>query len=518
MLNALDELEARLRPTAGTDGAIAPAATPVPAPSTAGRRPAPWPLGVGVAATLALAAGAWWMTRERTPDFLTIDGRSPTASVVDDPIGAAAIAAGAAPAPEAATPPGPPADLAATAGAEPAATAATAPTAPPVDAPEAAPEPAAADPAFRSAPLGYDPRVPAARELAAAQRQIARLRLSAPPGDNASESLLAARALAPRDPQLPRLDAALVAAFGTQFEKALGEGETEAAATLWQRARRFVEQAGLSDSEAWAAVLARREAAVRALLADAAAQRDRRLLRRANEEIERYGLDASRFAAEVRAARVALLPRAGERLEGRGPAMRLVVAPDEGRSGLAAMESEVSRAEFLAFVQATSRPMSRCRGGFLERRTWADPGFTQTPRDPIVCVTAADAEAYAQWRGQRDGVRYRLPTAGEWAQLSRGAPSDCAGTRLACDRREGSVPSGEGRASPLGLRDTAGNVREWLAGGRVGGAGWRTPQARANAAATAPAGDERGQDDLGFRLVRAVALDDLLGANAARSR
>lgn len=488
MMSALDELERKLRP-AGSEGSVAlpsTAATPLANEALPRRRTGTWLLGLGAVATLFVAAGMWWMARERSPDFLTIDGSAPSAPVVDDPIGAVVIAATAA----------------ATAPQDE--TAVAVPTAA-VGASEAA------DAGFRSAALPYDPRMPAARELAAAQRQIARLRLSAPPGDNASDSLLAARALAPRDPQLPRLEAALIAAFGTQVEKALADGDSVGAGALWQRARRFVEQADIAGSDAWRSLLGQREAAVRGMLADAASQRDRRLLRRANDEIALYGLDAALFEAGIRNARVALLPRAGARLEGRGPAMRLVVAPSEAGLGLAAMESEVSRAEFLAFAEATGRPVSRCRGGFLERRTWNDPGFTQTPRDPIVCVTAADAEAYALWRGQRDGVRYRLPNAADWAKLSQGVASNCAASRLSCDRREGSAPTGEGQASALGLRDVGGNVREWLAGGRVGGAGWRTPPDRANAAATQPAGDDRGQDDLGFRLVREVSLDALLG-------
>jgi hypothetical protein len=396
------------------------------------------------------------------------------------------------------------------------------PTVAPADRTSDTPAPdavATAKAAFVSQALPYDPRVPAARELAAAQRQIARLRLSTPAGDNAIESLLAARNLAPRDPALARLEATLVNAFGTQIDKALDDDDNANAVALWQRAQRYVEQASLGDSEAWTTLVDARATAVERRLANAADRRSARELKRATDEIALYGLDESRFAEAIRAARVALLPRPGARLEGGGPAMRLVTAPTEARVGLAAMETEVTRGDFLAFVQATGRPVSRCRGGFLERRTWSDPGFAQTARDPAVCVTAADADAYAQWRGQRDGVRYRLPTASEWSQLSQGAAGDCAGTRLNCDRREGTVPVGDGKASALGLVDVGGNVREWLAGGRqTAGAGWRTDAGQARPGATQAVGDERGQDDLGFRLVREVTLDELLDTSPRRPR
>lgn len=508
MLSALDELERRHRlgPAAG-EATPEPAAAPgrttgeSPTPSRPGGR---W-LGVGAAA-LVLAAGAIWWTasRDRAPDFLTIDGGAPT--VVDDPIGTVAIAAGAAPTPagaDAAMPPSAP--LA---------------EATPADRADNAPTPApTASAAFVSQALPYDPRAPAARELAAAQRQIARLRLSTPAGDNAIESLLAARTLAPRDPTLPRLEAALIAAFGAQIDKALDDDDNANAVALWQRAQRYVEQADLKESESWTTLVDARATAVERRLANAASRRSARELKRATDEIAIYGLDEARFADTIRTARVALLPRPGARLEGGGPAMRLVTTPSEARPGFAAMETEVTRGDFLAFVQATGRPVSRCRGGFLERRTWSDPGFAQTARDPAVCVTAADADAYAQWRGQRDGVRYRLPTAGEWSQLSQGAAGDCAGTRLNCDRREGTVPVGDGKASSLGLVDIGGNVREWLAGGRqTAGAGWRTNAAQARAGATQAVSDERGQDDLGFRLVRDVSLDELLDASPRRPR
>lgn len=507
MLSALDELERRHR--------LGPApteATPEPPTSAMGRvtgdvpavsRPlGPW-LKIGAAA-LALATGAVWWTasRDTAPDFLGVDMGTP--AIVDDPIGSVAVAAGAAPAPG---------STETEAGATAAERVAT-----PSDG-GSAPGPLAAAVAFQSKPLPYDPRVPAARELAAAQRQVARLRLSTPAGDNAVESLLAARSLAPRDPTLTRIEAELIAAFGAQIDKALDADDGANAAALWQRAQRYVVQAGIDDSDAWRSLVGARESAIERRLGEAASRRNARELKRATDEIALYGLDEARFAEAIRTARMALLPRPGARLEGGGPTMRLVTAPTETRPGLAAMETEVTRGDFLAFVQATGRPVSRCRGGFLERRTWSDPGFAQTARDPAVCVIAADADAYAQWRGQRDGVRYRLPTAGEWSQLSQGAAGDCAGTRLNCDRREGTVPVGDGKASSLGLVDIGGNVREWLAGGRqTAGAGWRTNAAQARAGATQAASDERGQDDLGFRLVREVSLDELLDASPRRPR
>ena len=64
-----------------------------------------------------------------------------------------------------------------------------------------------------------------------------------------------------------------------------------------------------------------------------------------------------------------------------------------------------------------------------------------------------------------------------------------------------------------------GILREWLAGGRqTAGAGWRTNAGQARAGATQAVSDERGQDDLGFRLVREVTLDELLDTSPRRPR
>jgi len=103
-------------------------------------------------------------------------------------------------------------------------------------------------------------------------------------------------------------------------------------------------------------------------------------------------------------------------------------------------------------------------------RDWMRPGFEQGPGDPVVCVSVADAEAYAQWLGRRDGRRYRLPTVAEAARLpaAPGRPlsewrADCGAD---CDQR------------------------------RATGASWRSE----DSARLLEAG--RGYDDVAFRLVR----------------
>lgn len=94
----------------------------------------------------------------------------------------------------------------------------------------------------------------------------------------------------------------------------------------------------------------------------------------------------------------------------------------------------VTNADYQAFVQATDhRPpfisdADYQRQGFLVHPyktvrpyLWQGQNYPQGESlHPVVLVSYADAQAYAQWRGQQDGQSYRLPTATEWEQAARG--------------------------------------------------------------------------------------------------
>ena len=80
---------------------------------------------------------------------------------------------------------------------------------------------------------------------------------------------------------------------------------------------------------------------------------------------------------------------------------------------------EVTRGEFDAFVRTTRRDMS---GGcwlwnaaeekweLQASKSWRDPGFRQTNRDPVVCVSWDDAKAYVAWLSRKAGISDHHPT------------------------------------------------------------------------------------------------------------
>ena len=98
------------------------------------------------------------------------------------------------------------------------------------------------------------------------------------------------------------------------------------------------------------------------------------------------------------------------RRDGEGPVHRVTI-----EAPFAVGKYEVTRGEFARFVSATGHDAgSSCwarEGGKWKNhsgRSWRSPGYSQTDRDPAVCVIWADARAYARWLSGKTGKEYRL--------------------------------------------------------------------------------------------------------------
>lgn len=151
---------------------------------------------------------------------------------------------------------------------------------------------------------------------------------------------------------------------------------------------------------------------------------------------------------------------------------------------------EVTIEEFEAFVEDTGHEtpggcaVFDVMGAQIDAEaTWRRPGYPLDPTAPALCLTFADATAYAGWLAETTGEPYRLPTEAEWdyaahagqetntnyflrAGLGRNDANchDCNGFDLM--GREDllrALPVDIFEANAFGLHVMFGNAAEWVA-------------------------------------------------------
>ena len=155
---------------------------------------------------------------------------------------------------------------------------------------------------------------------------------------------------------------------------------------------------------------------------------------------------------------------------------------------------EVSLAAFRAFVDETNYETDAEKGSEgdvamnpktrkFEKNlgfTWKNPGFEQSDKHPVVCVSWHDARAFCRWLSRKEGATYRLPTEAEWEYACRAGTTTrfCAGEAFSSlqangdgtkayngakpgPNRLGTVPLETFEANAFGLYEMHGNVWEW---------------------------------------------------------
>ena len=176
---------------------------------------------------------------------------------------------------------------------------------------------------------------------------------------------------------------------------------------------------------------------------------------------------------------------------------------------------EVTVAEFGRFVDGTgySAGSSCLAYGDEEEergRSWRNPGYDQSGRHPVTCVSWRDAQAYVAWLSRETGEEYRLPSESEWEYAARAGTSTARpwgeGQSGQCRHANGwdasaqerysewewvapcrdghvhTAPAGSFAANGWGLHDMLGNVSEWTedcwngsyAGAPRDGSAWRS--------------------------------------------
>jgi len=136
---------------------------------------------------------------------------------------------------------------------------------------------------------------------------------------------------------------------------------------------------------------------------------------------------------------------------------------------------EVARGEYAAFAATGGhKPGIGCalwsRGEWDPFADWEAPGFSQTDRDPAVCVSWDDAQAYVRWLASKAGRPYRLLSEAEWEYASRAGTTTRYFWGDKITPEDANYGGHVGKTTEVGsylpnfwgLYDVHGNVWEWV--------------------------------------------------------
>lgn len=367
--------------------------------------------------------------------------------------------------------------------------------------------------------------------LAQADASFAQGKLIAPRGGNAADRYLAVLALQPDNLAARAGLARIMSRLQEDVQTAWRHNDEKRVVTLVHRADKLAASTDAQTQGSWRDARAQLAQWVGNAVASAAQAHD------ADRLSKLKGLAKSlpaEYPAGFDPARLDALPpalHAGSLLrDSGGPA--LVYVPAENKEDAFAIgRTEVTRAEYAQFAQATHRAPSQCAEPLnpfsrLRGLKWSDPGFAQSGDHPVVCVSWNDAAAYAAWLSHRTGEIYRLPNDAEWLRTARGGPdgSPCAlgnvddvsrksaidNDRWPCnDGAAETAPVGRYAASGVGAYDMYGNVSEWLSGGSphnraFRGLSWRDGSHQSALNRRGTAASDIGYTNVGFRVLRVI--------------
>lgn len=277
--------------------------------------------------------------------------------------------------------------------------------------------------------------------LANADQQLREGQLLAPANANAWDSLEAAWKINPTNPIVQHLTAQMFDALSAGSENALRAGDLAGARTLFEHAQALDTRRG-GTGAAIAQLRTRLEGILDARLAALLAQS------RPDPKAASQLLAGSVWIGSAPARQTALRARIDRAM---AVSLSAGASRNDAHGGSAATQPArpvnlvtVSRADYARFAAASGRAPADCGRKLFGRR----PRWDTTGSDarPVVCVSAADAQAYAGWRSAQEGKRYRLPSAGELRDQPRNPVS---GWVTLCADRGCNQRMASGKAKPL---------------------------------------------------------------------